>query len=52
MVITTSMPRQIINENLKQDFRLALYVDDPYTLGMNPQMGIFAKTRDDQVMFF
>jgi len=52
MVITTSMPRQIINEHLNEDFRLALYVDDPYTLGVNPQLGIFAKTRDDQIMFF
>ncbi len=52
MVKATSMPRQIINEHLKQDFRLALYVDDPYIKGMGPQLGIFAKTVNDQVMFF
>lgn len=52
MVKVTSMPRQIINQHLKQDFRLALYVDDPYIKGTTPQIGIFAKTENDKIMFF
>jgi hypothetical protein len=52
MVRTSGMPRQLINTHLKQDFRLALYVDDPYILGMNNSLGIFAKTQNDKVMFF
>lgn len=52
MVKVTSMPRQIINPHLKQDFRLALYVDDPYIKGLTPQLGIFAKTENDKVLFF
>lgn len=52
MVRATSMPRQIINPHLKDQFQLALYVDDPYILGVNPALGIFAKNEKDQVLFF
>lgn len=52
MVKTTGFPRQIINSHLNQNFRLALYVDDPYIIGHNPPHGIFAKTEKDQVLFF
>ncbi len=52
MVHAVSLPRQIVNPNLKQSFQLALYVDDPYLIGMNPPMGIFAKTEKDEIMFF
>jgi len=52
MVKASGLPRQIVNPHLKQNFRLALYVDDPYIIGMNPPLGIFAKTEKDEVMFF
>lgn len=52
MVKTTGLPRQIINPHLNQNFRLALYVDDPYVIGNNPPLGIFAKTEQDQVLLF
>ncbi len=52
MVRATSMPRQIVDPNLKQNFQLALYVEDPYMLGVNPALGIFAKTEKDKVLFF
>jgi len=52
MVQPIGMPRQIVNPHLKKDFRLALYVEDPYLLGNNPPVGIFAKTEQDEVMVF
>jgi len=52
MVRATSMPRQIVDPNLKQNFQLALYVEDPYMLGVNPALGIFAKTDKEKVLFF
>jgi hypothetical protein len=52
MVRTIGMPRQIVNPHLRDNFQWALYVDDPQTLGIQPAMGIFAKTKKDKVMFF
>ena len=52
MVKTSGLPRQIINPHLNQNFRLALYVEDPYIIGNNPPLGIFAKTDKDEVLFF
>ncbi|GEM_PF-2116159 len=52
MVKVTSLPRQIANPHLRKEFKTALYVDDPYILGVYPAVGIFAKTRDEKVVFF
>ncbi len=52
MIQPIGLPRQIVNPHLKQDFRLALYVEDHYLLGNNPPVGIFAKTENDEVMVF
>lgn len=52
MVRATSLPRQIINPHLNDNFRLALYVDDPYILGIEPGLGIFAKNDKEEVLFF
>ncbi len=52
IVRTTSLPRRIIHPVLKDSFRFAHYVDDPYVLGVRPAMGIFAKTMNDKVICF
>ncbi|MFQ5708480.1 MAG: hypothetical protein ACE5HO_13565 [bacterium] len=52
MVKSTSLPRQIINPHLRDNFKVALYVEDPNILGIDPAVGIFAKTEDEKVMFF
>lgn len=52
MVRATSLPRQVANPYLRKSFDLALYVEDPYILGVHPSVGIFAKTHDDKVVFF
>ena len=52
MVRAISMPRRIVDPNLKQNLQLVLYVEDPYMLGVNPALGIFAKTEKDKVLFF
>ncbi|RMF59645.1 MAG: hypothetical protein D6748_05985 [Calditrichaeota bacterium] len=52
MVKPTSLPRQIANPHLKTKFKTALYVEDPYILGVHPAMGVFAKTEDEKVVFF
>ncbi len=52
MVKVTSLPRQIAHPDLKSDFKMAQYVEDPYVLGIHPAMGIFAKTTDDKVFCF
>jgi len=52
MVRTIGLPRKIMNPDLRKDFRVALYVEDPYILGIRPAVGIFSKTSDNEVMFF
>ncbi|MEJ2049094.1 MAG: hypothetical protein P8Y60_04485 [Calditrichota bacterium] len=52
MVKVTSLPRQISNPHLKNNFKMAMYVEDPYILGINPAIGVFAKTEDEKVVFF
>ncbi|MFQ6119691.1 MAG: hypothetical protein ACE5KE_07375 [Methanosarcinales archaeon] len=52
MIKATSLPRQIINPHLKDNFKVALYVEDPYILGIHPAPGVFAKTEKEEVLFF
>lgn len=52
MVKVTSLPRQIANPHLRDKFKMAMYVEDPYILGINPAIGVFAKTEDEKVVFF
>lgn len=52
MVKAASLPRQIINNHLREGFKAAMYVEDPYVLGINPAVGVFAKTDDEKVVFF
>ena len=52
MVKAVSLPRHISNPCLKDNFKAAMYVEDPYILGIHPAVGIFAKTKDDKVLFF
>jgi len=47
-----SLPRQIAHPNLRNNFKVALYVEDPYLLGVHPAMGVFAKTEDERILFF
>ena len=52
MVKPASLPRKIVNPNLGNKFKVALYVEDPYILGIHPALGVFAKTEDEKVLFF
>ncbi len=51
-VKATSLPRRISNNELYDDFKVAHYIDDPYILGVNPAMGVFAKNKEEKVLFF
>ncbi len=52
MVKATSLPRMIVAPHLKDNFTVAMYLEDPDILGVNPAIGIFAKTEDERVLFF
>ncbi|RMG68258.1 MAG: hypothetical protein D6715_02725 [Calditrichaeota bacterium] len=52
MAKPSGLPRLIANDELKKEFQTALYVEDPYLLGIHPAVGVFAKTRDEKVVFF
>jgi hypothetical protein len=52
MVKVTSLPRRIANPHLRDSFKTAMYVEDPFILGINPAIGVFAKTADENVVFF
>jgi hypothetical protein len=52
VVRSTSLPRMISHPELKGGFEAGLYVEDPYTLGVHPAMGILAKTEGDRVVCF
>lgn len=52
MVRAISLPRHISNPSLKDNFKTAMYVEDPYVLGIHPAVGVFAKTKEDKVLFF
>ncbi len=52
MVKSASLPRQIVNNHLREGFKTAMYVEDPHILGVSPAVGIFAKTDDEKVVFF
>jgi hypothetical protein len=49
MVRATGLPRQIVHPQLREDFTVARYVEDPLVLGIHPAMAILAKTKDDKV---
>ena len=52
MVRATSLPRRIAGANLSGEFQYAGYTEDPYILGIHPAIGVFTKTKDNQVYFF
>jgi hypothetical protein len=52
MVRSTSLPRLISHPELKGSFTAGHYVEDPYVLGVNPGIGIVAKTQNDKVVCF
>lgn len=52
MVRATGLPRRITDSNLSGEFRVALYTEDPYVLGIHPAIGVFSKTKKDEVFFF
>ncbi len=52
MIKATSLPRMIVAPHLKDNFTVAMYVEDPDFLGISPATGIFAKTEDERVLFF
>ncbi len=52
MIKAPSLPRMIVAPHLKDNFTVAMYVEDPDILGVSPATGIFAKTEDERVLFF
>ena len=52
MVKANSLPRQIVNPVLKDNFKIAMYIEDPKILGIHPAQAIFAKTENEKVLFF
>lgn len=52
MLQTTGLPRRIAHPFLKEGFKSAHYVEDPFILGVHPSMGIFAKTAQDRFLCF
>ena len=49
MVRATGLPRQIVHTQLREDFRVARYIEDPFVLGEHPAMAIIAKTKGEKV---
>ncbi|MGF1669231.1 MAG: hypothetical protein ACFCU6_02185 [Balneolaceae bacterium] len=52
MVRATSLPRRIAGSNLMGEFQYAGYTEDPQILGIHPAIGVFTKTKENQVYFF
>ncbi|GAB4193248.1 MAG: hypothetical protein Kow00108_27150 [Calditrichia bacterium] len=52
MVKPLGFPKQIINPTLKQNIEMALYVEDPDILGIQPAVGVVTKTGDNKILFF
>ncbi len=52
MVRSASLPRLISHPELRGNFAIGHYVEDPYILGVNPAVGILAKTANDRVVCF
>lgn len=52
MVKPLGFPKQIVNPTLKQDIEMALYVEDPEIIGIQPAVGVITKTGDNKILFF
>lgn len=48
-VRATGLPRQIMHTQLREGFKVARYVEDPFVLGIHPAMAIVAKTNSEKV---
>lgn len=49
MVRAKGLPRQVVHPQLRDDFKVARYVEDPLVLGIHPVMAILAKTKNERV---
>lgn len=49
MVRATGLPRQVVHAHLREGFRVARYVEDPFMLGVHPAVAIVAKTKSQKV---
>ncbi len=52
MVRAAGLPRLISHPDLKGNFTVGHYVEDPFILGVHPAIGILAKTDSDKVVCF